>query len=265
MIYQKTIDIAILPWYHGSMVVIFTCYHTHIGLVTLRKGVKMILTINKMQPIKNQVYDAIKNSIINFQFPPGQRLSEKELSVKLNVSRTPVREAFIRLAQDGLLEVVPQRGTFVSSIHLKDVYESNFIRESLEAAVIRELVEKITDNKLDTLENIIQGQIHANNQNDIERFYKLDEKFHETLFTLSGYSKTWDFLQVTKVQMDRVRYLSLSLDLQVSTNITEHQHIVRALGERDAEQAESVLRHHIKTVKRVVQRLSSMHEDYFIY
>lgn len=98
----------------------------------------------------NQVYEELKSQILNLQLAPGTSISEKEMSEKFNVSRTPVRESFLRLSREGLLNVFPQRGTFVSLIDLNLVEEARFMREHLERAVIRLACETFPQDKLIT-------------------------------------------------------------------------------------------------------------------
>ena len=100
-----------------------------------------VLALDKNTPVTAQVYSHLRNLILRLHLKPGEALSEQELSVKLGLSRTPVREAFIRLAEEGLVDVYPQRGTLVAPIRIAEVKEAHFIRRLLEFAIVRSAAE----------------------------------------------------------------------------------------------------------------------------
>src|SRR5690554_2335750 len=110
---------------------------------------------------------------------PGIRLSEQEISLKLGVSRTPVREAFINLASEGLVEILPQRGTFVTRIDLEDVRQTTFIRESLETSVLLDLCGKVIPEQIGRLRANLQEQ--KENSSVPLQFYELDDEFHRMM------------------------------------------------------------------------------------
>lgn len=225
----------------------------------------MEFKIDQTKPIQAQVYETIKESIIKLRFKPGQRLSEKELSEKLQVSRTPIREAFIRLSETGLLEVYPQRGTFVSYINLRDVYEALFIREALEVASIAKTLEKATDGDVSLLQGIIKEQKVCQMKDDPEGFYKLDEQFHRSLILMSGYSKVWETIQAVKLHLDRVRYLSLkSAHIKISLLIEQHEQILEAIRDKNVKQAKHCLGLHItKFTQETIDFFEQNYKDYF--
>src|SRR6201984_3015487 len=125
-----------------------------------------------------EAYDALRSSIVSLQRTPGQRLSEAELAKELGVSRTPVREAIIQLRADGLVEVMPQLGSFVSKISLRNVREAQFAREALECAAIRIAAQRLDAAADERLRQNILLQRAAETSADLEQFYRLDEEFH---------------------------------------------------------------------------------------
>src|SRR6185312_2595757 len=133
-----------------------------------------------------EAYDALRASIVALERTPGQRLSEAELARDLGVSRTPVREAIIQLRADGLVEVTPQLGSFVSKISLRNVREAQFAREALECAAVRVAAERIDADAAGRLRENLGLQRTAQMSADLEQFYYLDEEFHRELVATSG-------------------------------------------------------------------------------
>jgi Transcriptional regulators len=213
--------------------------------------------------VKHSVYTEIREAIIHARLEPGQRLSEADLAVKMNVSRTPVREAFISLSKEGLVEILPQRGTFVTKIDLEDVRQSTFIRESLEISVLGELIKKITPEQIARLKENVAEQEKSHQRNDYIRFYELDEEFHRSLAEMSGHGKVWDIIKEIKVQMDRVRLLSLPIPSRIAELIRQHFAIIQALEERNADKARETMVLHLQYVTKPSE-VQEKYKDYFI-
>ncbi|MGG4035860.1 GntR family transcriptional regulator [Paenibacillus cisolokensis] len=213
--------------------------------------------------VKHSVYTEIREAIIHARLEPGQRLSEADLAVKMNVSRTPVREAFISLSKEGLVEILPQRGTFVTKIDLEDVRQSTFIRESLEISVLGELIKMITPEQIARLKENVAEQEKSHQRNDYIRFYELDEEFHRSLAEMSGHGKVWDIIKEIKVQMDRVRLLSLPIPSRIAELIRQHFAIIQALEERNADKARETMVLHLQYVTKPSE-VQEKYKDYFI-
>src|SRR5579862_7064545 len=211
-----------------------------------------------------EVYDTLRASIVSLQRAPGQRLSEAELARDLGVSRTPVREAIIQLRADGLVEVTPQRGSFVSKISLRNVREAQFAREALECAAVRVAVDRIDDAAGERLRENISLQRAAQDSADLEQFYRLDEAFHRELVETSGYSGISELLDRSRAHLNRVRRLSLPVPDVIEELIDQHSAVVEAIERRDADAAEAALRHHLRGVYRVLEPLRDAHPDYFV-
>ncbi|MDZ4938382.1 GntR family transcriptional regulator, partial [Clostridium perfringens] len=129
----------------------------------------------------NIVYSRLKQQIVSLELPPGTALSEKEVSLSFEVSRTPVRESFVRLAQEDLVVVLPQRGTRVSLIDSELVEEARFMREQLEKAVVRLACESFPEDKLAELEQNLSEQSESIAKHDGKHMFELDEAFHRIL------------------------------------------------------------------------------------
>jgi DNA-binding GntR family transcriptional regulator len=210
-----------------------------------------------------QVYAHLREAIVRGDLEPGRQLSENEISAMLKVSRTPIREALGRLRDDRLVEILPQRGTYVSRINPQAVGDAQFIREALETAAVRRAAEVAGDNDMAEFEANLGGQARADEANDLDAFYMLDDGFHRGLCDLSGHQAVWAVSERAKAHLNRIRRLSLDTPGYLSEMIAEHRAVLAAVSEHDADLAEELLRHHLRMVLREVPRLRTEHPDYF--
>jgi DNA-binding GntR family transcriptional regulator len=160
-------------------------------------------------PASRQAYRALRDAIIATELEPGQRFSENELAERLAVSRTPIREALIRLRDDRFVQIVPQLGTFVTRISTSAVEDAQFIRESLECAAVRLAATRAQDAELADLAGLVRRQAEVVAHGDYERFAVLDDEFHAALCELAGRPVAWEVAQRVKGHLNRVRRLSL--------------------------------------------------------
>ncbi|GAK40953.1 GntR family transcriptional regulator [Paenibacillus urinalis] len=194
---------------------------------------------------REAVYDALKDQILNFDLIPGTSISEKEIALAFNVSRTPVRESFLRLAGEGLLDVYPQRGTMVSLIDLSLVEEARFMREQLECAVISLACHQFSKVDIAELELLLVRQRASMEAQDNKSMFELDEAFHRTLFTRCSKSNTWAAMQQMNVHMNRIRKLRLAADHDWQHIYDQHQQMVDSISRQDEERAVNLMKDHM--------------------
>lgn len=211
--------------------------------------------IDPKQPIGIQTYAILKRMILDLTLVPNQALSEKELALMFGVSRTPVREALIRLAGEMLVDIFPQRGTFVSPIRMGEVLEAQFLRESVEAAVVRRAAEQAPPRLVSDLTNLLDRQSWAADRDDRREFMQLDEAFHRAIGDSVAMPRAWQMIQSVKGQLDRVRFLSLPDKQHNALILSQHADIVKAIEMKDPDLAESSIRHHLKEVLDTVNQL----------
>lgn len=210
-------------------------------------------------PLQHALHHDLRRRIIRAELPPGARLSETEVARGFGASRQPVREAFIRLAQEGLVEVRPQRGTYVRRISVEAVAQARFVREALEADVARTVAGACDPALIATLRRQIADQATA----AVDDFLALDELFHRTLFEAAGAAYAWRIVDDAKAQMDRVRWLSTAQSPNREALVAQHGAVVDALERRDAAEAEAAMRAHLR---RILGDLAVMREtmpDFF--
>lgn len=192
--------------------------------------------------------DTIRQKIITLELAPGAQLSENVLAGQLGLSRTPIRESLILLAEERLVFVVPQVGTVVAPILLSEVETAQFVREALELAALKESFTRVTPKDIAELNTIIDAQRIAESRGSLPNFFALDEEFHSALMGISGHGSAWRSVSQAKAHLDRARHLSLSFDHRIGLLISQHQQIVDslALGEEDA--TETALRAHLRKI-----------------
>ena len=223
-----------------------------------------LIELNISEPVNQQVYRALRRAIITCQVLPGILLSEKDISTQFNVSRQPVREAFIKLAEAGLVKILPQRGTFVTKISVKKVIDGQFIREAVECAIIKRAAQEISDADLLLLEQNLKEQIDANKRKDIRYFLEKDDEFHQILMNVVDCPMAWETVENIKAMMDRVRYLTLEDISPPEDLVKQHEKIVIALKKHDPEMAALALHEHLSNILQTINILSQQRNDWFV-
>nr|WP_276511925.1 GntR family transcriptional regulator [Devosia subaequoris] len=209
-----------------------------------------------------RVVGALRDDIVSMVLKPGDVISESDIAARYGVSRQPVREAFIRLAQQGLLLIRPKRATVVKKISPDGVRQSRFIRESIEVEIIRRVATEPGPEIGQILDDLIADQEAASSANDSRRFHKLDELFHRTLARLAGVEYAWQLIDDHKMQLDRVRYLTLGVSSSQRA-IAEHKQIVKAVSQGDVVAAEAAMRAHLARAEVLLSQTIEDFPDYF--
>lgn len=194
--------------------------------------------------IGTSLHERLRDAIVSGGLHPGQALSESEIAARYSVSRQPVREAFIRLAQEGLVAVLPQRGTFVLKISIKEVMDARFVREAVEEALVREAALLRPEGLVPSLRALIDAQSKVAT-GDNASFLTLDEAFHRQIADALGRERVWRVVDQAKAQMDRVRFLSYEAATPSGRLIEQHTAIVDAIEAGDPQAAASALKLHM--------------------
>jgi GntR family transcriptional regulator, rspAB operon transcriptional repressor len=200
---------------------------------------------------------------VTAELEPGRQISENEIADMLGVSRTPVREAFARLSDDQLVQIVPQLGTFVSRISVAGVDDAQFLREALECSAVRLAAERAGAADLAELEVLIAHQESARDAGHPNDFYVLDDQLHSTLCELSGRPIAWTIVARANGHLNRVRRLSLAEPSYIAKMIADHKVVVDAVGRNEPDAAEQALRHHLRMVLSDLPTIRTNHPEYF--
>lgn len=215
-------------------------------------------------PVNQQIFRQLRQDIVTARIPPGVLLSEKEISSRFAVSRQPVREAFIKLAEAGLVQILPQRGTLVVKISVCEVAEGSFIRQAVECAVARRLAAQISPGQLLALEHNLQQQRLAAQEKQADVFLLLDDQFHQLLAHFAACALAWQTIESIKATMDRVRFLSLETVSPPELLVQQHAQIVAALQAHDADATETAMAVHLQEIERSVTAIAQQNQDWFI-
>ncbi|RRO19318.1 GntR family transcriptional regulator [Saccharopolyspora rhizosphaerae] len=208
------------------------------------------------------VHREIRQRIITLQLPPGHPLSENELAGELEVSRTPVRESLLLLAEEDLVRVFPKLGSFVARVDPQRIADAQFVREAVETASLSDAVERRTDQDVEALRDLVDQQRSA--AEDVDRFFGLDEAFHQRLLAAGGHANAWRTVEQAKAHLDRARRLGLRTVSPVSVLIDQHAEVVDGLAARDLAAAVAALRGHLRAVFDDVERIRAENPGLFV-
>lgn len=218
---------------------------------------------SKSGTISNQVYETIRDHIVNLSIAPGTGMSEKEFADRLHVSRTPVREAFIRLDREGLVRIFPQRGTNVSKISVMRAKEERFLRESIERAVLEQFMNENPPGAAAQLRDNIARQHQALAREDFSGFMRLDDLFHAVFYETIGKTLCSSIVCSCSIDYYRLRFLSLSLSKDVAAqNVQQHADLCDYVEHKQVDKAQALLTVHLR---KLFSELKAMQEKYPAY
>ncbi|MFB6468160.1 GntR family transcriptional regulator [Cytobacillus sp. Hz8] len=212
---------------------------------------------------RDYIYESLLEDILQMTLEPGKSLSEKEVAEVFHVSRTPVREAFLRLEKEGLLEIFPQKGSFVSLIDYSLVEEAQFMREQLELAVMKLACESFPNAELINLETNLKKQEIYVREKDSKELFNLDEEFHYIFFKGCKKERVWDNIQAMNLHFKRVRVLRLVSDYSWENIIKDHMLIYQAVVDKDSERAQDIMHRHLTRVWDDSTDLKLKYPQYF--
>ncbi len=215
------------------------------------------------QTIADKVYTELHRDIVSMALPPGTPISEKQVALEKGVSRTPVREAILRLTRERLVEVVPKSGTFVARIPLSSLSEAIVIRRALEGTIVRAAATTASPSHILELRAIIERQREVSPDDDA--FHRSDEDFHAAIARISGYQGIWELIRQVKVQVDRYRRLTLPQTGRIALIIDEHSDVVQAIADKDADRAVARMEHHLDKLQLDIAVFRDLYPDYFIH
>lgn len=213
--------------------------------------------------IQTLVYEELKRSIMSMKLKPGQTMSTQEMATKLNVSRTPVREAFLRLQSEGLVEMIPQRETVVSRIDLQRVDQEKFIRESLEIGTINEFLDKKRKVDIQRMSKLIQIQKQCDEAKDYVGFLEADDQFHRVLFDVTAQQMAWATITERNGHYNRLRILYVQEEAVIESSVQQHAEIVSLLERGEENRIREALASHIQRLDLRKTRLAAAYPDYF--
>lgn len=220
---------------------------------------------NKLENNKQYIYRVLKENIMNLILVPGENISESEICEALKVSRTPVREAIIRLSEEKLLKVFPQRGSMVARLNLGLVEEAIFLRELCEKQLFRIVCEdKNSSELIKTLEkNLAYQNIAVNFDDDLYEFFRLDNQFHELIFEYYDKKNVWKSVKKLSTHYDRLRLLDALEKMNVQEIIHQHTEIIEIFKNKEIQKIDFLISKHLSNYKNDMDFFRERHPSYF--
>lgn len=218
-------------------------------------------TLNNEQAIGPQLHSILRERIIRNDLKPGTKISEPEMARVYNISRQPVREVFIKLSEEGLIAIRPQRSTIVCKINYIAVLDARFVREAIEADIVKLVAKNSNKTLIKELRHQLVLQTEAIEKEPFT-FIQLDEKFHRTLAKAAEKINAWKLIEGLKSQMDRVRILRLG-QFPVETLVDQHNDIVDMIEQCNIEGSEQALRTHLREILNILPQILENNPDLF--
>jgi len=211
----------------------------------------------------SRIYADLRTELLSLQRRPGEVISEAEIALSHGVSRTPVREAILKLSDEGLLDIFPQSGIYVARIPIAALPEAIVIRKALEATTAQLAAERATSSQILVLQAVVERQREANADLDHEAFHQADEQFHAKIAEIAGYPGIWTLIQQVKVHVDRYRLLTLPQEGRIARTIGEHEAILRAIEAHDPAGARTALEFHLERLLADISATQSLNPEFF--
>lgn len=210
-----------------------------------------------------RIYSDLRSELVSLRRRPGEAISEGEIALSYGVSRTPVREAILKLADEGLVEIFPQSGIFVSRIPMAALPETIVIRRALEETTARLAAEHATSSQILILHSILQRQREADIAKDNNAFHQADETFHATIAEVAKYPGIWKLIQQVKIHVDRYRLLTLPQQGRMAQVIAEHEAILTAIEAHDPAGAGIAMEKHLEMLLIHISVTQNINPDFF--
>lgn len=211
----------------------------------------------------SRVLDALRDEIIGLSLPPGAPLSRLELQERFRVSSTPVRDALLRLQEEGLVEVFPQHATIVSLIDLDSARQAQFLRRSIEIEIAGVLAETPDAALAARLRSIAEHQEWVAGRGDLNQFSALDLEFHKVMYEAAKVPGLWLLVRRQSGQIDRLRRLHLPVEGKAQQVVDDHFAIIRAIEAGKPREAQAVVREHLSKSLAFSSAIRSRYPSYF--
>ncbi|MQY46970.1 FCD domain-containing protein [Rhizobiales bacterium RZME27] len=210
-----------------------------------------------------RIHVNLRNEIISMRRRPGDPIHEKDIAQTCGVSRTPVREALLRLSEEGLVDIIAKSGTRVSRIPVNGLPEAILARKAIEQMTARMAAELAAKSDILTMQAIVERQAEALRSCDFNGFHENDEALHQAIMRTAGYVGIWRFVEEIKVQLDRFRRLTLPQAHRMERALSEHVRLVEAIDDRNQDMAATVMGEHLDWLGTSLAGIQHLNPDYF--
>ncbi len=224
------------------------------GLIMMSNYRLLPVDLDTYRPLRDVVCEALRTAIIGGILKPGERLMEIQLAEELGVSRTPVREAIRKLEQEGFVEMLPRRGTYVADISIKDVTDVYEIRMALDVLAAGLAAKRITDEELALLKRKLSDIKEVVESADMEKIGEYDWAFHEVLYKASKNDRLFGIISNLREQLTRLRVTTMNFRDRIKDTIIEHELLVESIAKRDVELARKRAYEHMSNAEKTLLR-----------
>ncbi|QYZ71298.1 GntR family transcriptional regulator [Neotabrizicola shimadae] len=223
-----------------------------------------LLSLDRFQgSLGQRVYQCLRTAILALTYRPGEILRKPEICAALGVSRSPVSDAVARLAAEGLVEVVPQAGTFVARFSMEEIREGAFIREAIEVAAAERVAETITESQLVLLRRNLVVQAALLKDGDTAGFHKTDAEMHELILGFTGLRHLAQVSDTVWLHVNRARRLILPVPGRPAQTLDEHRAILAALEAHDPVAARAAVQRHLRQLLHYLEPLERERPELF--
>jgi DNA-binding GntR family transcriptional regulator len=212
------------------------------------------VNLNDYKPLREVIFDTLREAIITGELKPGERLMEVKLAEKMGVSRTPVREAIRMLELEGLVDMLPRKGAHVAELSVKDIMDVLEVRAAMDSLATRLAAERISDEEIKELKQIQMQFVSYSEKENLQGTIKKDVEFHELIYRASRNDRLLQITNNLREQIQRFRVIYLKDYSSPGNLIKEHEDIYNAISSRDAEMAQKYAQVHINNQEKVITK-----------
>ncbi|MEL7567138.1 MAG: GntR family transcriptional regulator [Dehalobacterium sp.] len=220
------------------------------------------VNLESYKPLREVVFETIREAIISGHLRPGERLMEVQLAEEMGVSRTPVREAIRKLELEGFLVMIPRKGAYVAGISLKDIHDVFEIRAALDSLAAGLAAERITEEELNNLERSLVSVVESAGHNDLNGIVNTDTDFHDIIYKASRNERLMQIVNNLREQIQRFRTTSLAFPGRMQIAVDEHRRIVDAISERNVDLARALAQEHIENAENSMMEVLESSEQW---
>ena len=226
-------------------------------------NIQQTLSDTRRQTTAEEIFQKLKDDIVSLRLQPGAKLSEVEIAKQYNISRQPVREAFLRLGDLNLLQVRPQKATLVSKFSLQNLRNTGFIRSAVEVEVVRAACKKGAKEFLEQLRDNLGNQARAIKENDFSKLHSLDYQFHSLICAAADRLQAFEVIAASKAHTDRVCILELADRFGMAEVLADHRDIVDAIEAEDEDLAVALTVRHLSHLETIISTAYKTHAQFF--
>ncbi len=230
--------------------------------IVSRRAPRSASRLDRDRQAAPQVFERLRGMIISLELPPGSPLSRAALAAQFGVSSTPIRDALMRLEEEGLVDVFPQYATVVSRVDIRLAQQAHFLRQALELEIVRALALQHDKALVAALNATIARQQHHAKAGDFEQFMIADNEFHSQLYMAADKQDIWSLVRSRSGHIDRLRRMHLPSPGKAQDIVRHHKLITKAIDAGEAEAAQKHLRTHLSGTLSELSRIRSRYPEY---